>query len=135
MECESPMFLSELGTCLQNLISVRKKEIIFHWAMLKFTYKGRFLTIKRHIKNCCIENPNDEHMYWCLLYLRIFIKKNWLKIFQISIFSGVSKFLELIVFGQILAILGRFWQFWAHIAAMAMTNSMPSFERKKNKTS
>jgi hypothetical protein len=45
------LFLSELGTCPQNLIPTRSVE---HWeknhfpqeGMLKFTFKGRFLTIK-----------------------------------------------------------------------------------------
>jgi hypothetical protein len=45
------LFLSELGTCPQNLIPTRSVE---HWeknhfpqeGMLKFTYKGCFLTIK-----------------------------------------------------------------------------------------
>jgi hypothetical protein len=45
------LFLSELGTCPQNLIPRRGVE---HWeknhfpqgGMLKFTYKGHFLTIK-----------------------------------------------------------------------------------------
>jgi hypothetical protein len=33
---------------------------------------------------------------------------------KISIFGGISKFLELIVFGQILAVLGRFGQILLH---------------------
>jgi hypothetical protein len=33
-----------------------------------------------------------------------------LKITKIFIFGGISKFLKLIVFGQIF---GKFWQFWA----------------------
>jgi hypothetical protein len=33
---------------------------------------------------------------------------------KISIFGGISKFLELIVFGQILVVLGSFRQFWAN---------------------
>jgi hypothetical protein len=37
----------------------------------------------------------------------------FLKNTKISIFGGISKFLELIVFGQILAILGSFRKFWA----------------------
>jgi hypothetical protein len=34
---------------------------------------------------------------------------------KISIFGGISKFLEQIVFGQILAILGSFGQIWADL--------------------
>jgi hypothetical protein len=42
----------------------------------------------------------------------------FLKKTKISIFGGISKFLELIVFGQI-------WANWANFAALAMANSMP----------
>jgi hypothetical protein len=49
------LFLSELATCPQNLIPMGGVE---HWeknhfpqgGMLKFTYKGRFLTIKKPYK-------------------------------------------------------------------------------------
>jgi hypothetical protein len=41
-----------------------------------------------------------------------FFEKN-----QISIFGGISKFHELIVFGQILVVLGNFRQFWVDFAA------------------
>jgi hypothetical protein len=63
------LFLSELGTCPQNLIPTRGVE---HWeknhfpqrGMLKSTYKGHSLTIqKRHIKNSWIEDPNSENMH------------------------------------------------------------------------
>jgi hypothetical protein len=45
------LFPSELGTCPQNLIPTRGVEHqennhFPQWGMLKFTYKGRFLTIK-----------------------------------------------------------------------------------------
>jgi hypothetical protein len=45
------LFLGELGTCQQNLISTRlmkpwKKCHFAQRGMLKFTYKGRYLTIK-----------------------------------------------------------------------------------------
>jgi hypothetical protein len=41
------LFLSELGTCPQNLITTRgvehwEKNHFLQWGMLKFTYKGRF---------------------------------------------------------------------------------------------
>jgi hypothetical protein len=45
-----------------------------------------------------------------------------LKKTKISIFGGISKFLDLIVFGQILAILGNFL---AHFATLAVADSMP----------
>jgi hypothetical protein len=41
------LFLSELGTCSQNLMPTQGVEHQFpQEGMLKFTYKGRFLTIK-----------------------------------------------------------------------------------------
>jgi hypothetical protein len=54
-----------------------------------------------------------------------------LKKIIISIFGGVSEFLKLFVFGQILTKLGNFGQFWVDSAVVAMADSMPSFERKK----
>jgi hypothetical protein len=57
------------------------------------------------------ENPNGVHMLWCPFYtLKFFFLKNT----KISIFGGISKKLELIVFGQILAVLGRFGQIVLH---------------------
>jgi hypothetical protein len=45
------LFLVELGTCVQNLIFTKvvegwQKKYFPQKGMLKFTYKGRFLTIK-----------------------------------------------------------------------------------------
>jgi hypothetical protein len=45
------LFLVELGTCVQNLIFTKvvegcQKNYFPQRGMLKFTYKGRFLTIK-----------------------------------------------------------------------------------------
>jgi hypothetical protein len=56
-----------------------------------------------------------------------------LKKIKISIFGGISKFLKLIVFGQILTKFGCFGLFWADSIAMVVANSMPLFERKKRK--
>jgi hypothetical protein len=53
-----------------------------------------------------------------------------LKNTKISIFGGISKFLNLIVFGQILADLGSFGQFWADSAALTVADSMPQFGLK-----
>jgi hypothetical protein len=69
--------LDELGTCLRNLIPIRAMK---HWeenyflqrSMLKFTYKGNFLTKKGHTKSRCIETPNGEHVLWCLFYIQVF---------------------------------------------------------------
>jgi hypothetical protein len=38
------------------------KKIIPQRGMLKFTYKGRFLTIKIAYESSWIENPNGENM-------------------------------------------------------------------------
>jgi hypothetical protein len=61
------------------------------------------------------------------LHIGLFLK---IKI-KIPISGGISKFLKLIVFGQILTKFGSFGLFWTDSAAMAMGDSMPSFERKK----
>jgi hypothetical protein len=39
-------------------------------------------------KNCCIENPNGEHMLWCVVYLHDFI---FFQKIKILIFGGISK--------------------------------------------
>jgi hypothetical protein len=49
---------------------------------------------------------------------------------KISIFGGISKFLELIVSGQILAVLGSFGQIWADFATLAVADSMPKLHLK-----
>jgi hypothetical protein len=52
------------------------------------------------MENSCIENPNNVHMLWCPLYTwKFFFEK-----IKISIFGGILKFLELIVWAN----LGRF---------------------------
>jgi hypothetical protein len=61
--------------------------------------------------------------------MEVFFYKN----IKISISSGISKFLKLIVFGQILAKFGSFGQTWADFAKLAMAESIPSFKRKKIK--
>jgi hypothetical protein len=50
-------------------------------------------------------------MLWCPFYTQkvLILKKT-----KISILGGISKFPELIVFGQILAVLGKFWQILLH---------------------
>jgi hypothetical protein len=55
----------------------------------------------------------------------------FLKKIKISIFGSISKFLKLIVFGQILTKFGNFGQIWTDLAVMAVADSMPSFESKK----
>jgi hypothetical protein len=69
-------------------------------------------------------------MLWCILYIQDSFL--WKK-FKISIFGGISKFLKLIVFRQILTKFGNFGLIGADSATMVMVDSMPSFERKKRK--
>jgi hypothetical protein len=69
------LFLSELGTCLQNLIphkrcgTLRKKSFSA-WGYAEIHIQRPFFDNKqkRHIKNHCIENPNGEHILECFLY-------------------------------------------------------------------
>jgi hypothetical protein len=73
------LFLRELGTCPQNLIPTRGVE---HWeknhypqgGMLKFTYKGPFLTIKiANEKFLDWESEGWKHALVPPLYIEIFI--------------------------------------------------------------
>jgi hypothetical protein len=61
-------------------------------------------------------------------YKIIFLEK-----IKISIFGGISKFLKLVVSGQILKKIGNFGLFWADSTTMAVADSMPLFESKKKK--
>jgi hypothetical protein len=56
-----------------------------------------------------------------------------LKKIKISISGCISKFLKLIVFGQILANLGNFGQFCADFATLAVADSMPKLRLKSLK--
>ena len=61
------LFLTELGTCPQNLIPTKGVE---YWeknhfpqgGMLKFTYEGPFLTIKKTYKNLLYWKSDSEHI-------------------------------------------------------------------------
>jgi hypothetical protein len=52
-----------------------------------------------------------------------------------SIFGGSSMFLELIVFGQILANFGTFGHIWIEFLALAMAKSIHEARLKSQKTS
>jgi hypothetical protein len=54
-----------------------------------------------------------------------------LKRIKISIFSGISKFLKLIVCRQILTNFGSFGLFWVDSGAMAVVDNMPHLKGKK----
>ena len=49
---------------------------------------------------------------------------------KISIFGGISEFLELIVFEKILAVLDSFKQIWADFAALVVFDSLPELKLK-----
>jgi hypothetical protein len=49
---------------------------------------------------------------------------------KISNFGVISKFLKLIVIGQILANFGNFGQFWADFTALIVADSMPQLGLK-----
>jgi hypothetical protein len=69
--------------------------------MLKFTYKGLFLTIKIAYEKIWIENSNGGNMLHYLLYTYTFLFLETLK----------SRFLvefQSFIFGQILVVLGKF---------------------------
>jgi hypothetical protein len=90
--------------------------------MLKFTYKGRFLTIKKTykilglkiqmVKTCSSASSTPTNFY--------FRKKT-----KISIFGGISKFLRWTDFS-------KFLQFWAEFAALIVANTMPKPKLKSS---
>jgi hypothetical protein len=108
-----------LGTCQQNLIPTGhmepwKKRHFVQRDLLKFTYKGRFWTLKKaYGKFLDWKSKHCAHALVPLLKMEVFLLKKT----KISILGGILKFLKLIVFGQILAVLGRFccigygWQY------------------------
>jgi hypothetical protein len=85
--------------------------------MLKFTYKGRFLTIKKTYKISWIENPNSENKLKCLFYTYKFL---FLKNSKLSIFGGISKF-------RLWADFGKIWQFWAVLGRICCIGNMVLF--------
>ena len=110
------LFLCKLGTCPQNVMPTRGVE---PWenhqfpqgGMLKFTYKGRFLTIKiAYEKFLDWKSKWWKHALVPLLYKEIFIfEKHWNLNFWWNF-----KVLSLSKFGQILAVLGSFGQKLLH---------------------
>jgi hypothetical protein len=67
-------------------------------------------------------------MLWCIFYIEEFF---YGKKIIITNSRGLSKFLKLIVFGQILTKFGSFGQFWADSTAMVVAKSMALIEKKK----
>jgi hypothetical protein len=76
--------------------------------MLKFTYKGCFLTIKiAYEKFLDWKSQHWKHALVPLLHTQVFILRNT----KILIFSGISKF--------------RLWAFWADFVVLGVADSMP----------
>jgi len=99
------LFLSELGTCPKNIIFKRnvegcQKNHILLRGMLKFTNKGRLLTIKiAYEKFLDWKSEQWKHALLHSLYIDIFIFENYQNLNFWWNFKVSS--------------LGRFWQFWA----------------------
>jgi hypothetical protein len=118
------MFLGELGTCPENVIPTSGVEPWeYHQfpqgGMLKFTYKGRLLTIKIAYETLLDwKSKRWKHALVPALYIEIFVSDKSLR----------SRFLvefQSSIFWQILANLGSFGQLWAVFAALTVANSMP----------
>jgi hypothetical protein len=76
------LFLGELSTCQQNLIPTRrmepwKKHHFTQRSMLKFTYKGRFLTLRKaYGKFLDWKSKQCAHALVPLLHMEVFCEKN-----------------------------------------------------------
>jgi hypothetical protein len=64
------------------------------------------------MKNSWIENPNSINMLYYFLYVYNFL------------FLQKALNLDFLWYFKVLS-LGRFWQFWAEFAPLAMADSMP----------
>ena len=123
------LFLNELVTCPHILVPTRSVE---HWeknhfpqgGMLKFTYKGHFLTIKKDILK--ILGLKIQMLKTCSNTSSTHINFYFWKKFKISIFGGISKFC-------LWADLSKFWQFWADFVALAMVDNMAEVWLKSSK--
>jgi hypothetical protein len=87
--------------------------------MLKFTYKGRFLTIKIAFEKFLDwKSERWKHALEDYTYKLLFLKNT-----KISIFGGILKFHHWADFG-------KFGQFWADFAALTVADSMPQLGLK-----
>jgi hypothetical protein len=107
------LFLGEWGICQQNLMPIRGVE---PWenhpfpqgGMLKFTYKGHFLTIKiAYERFLDWKSKMWKHALVPLLHVEIFfwkkLKSQFLVVFQSFVFGRFRQILEVLSrFGQIL---------------------------------
>ena len=88
------MFLIELGTCVQNLMFTKvvkgwQKNYFPPRGMLKFTFKGHFLTIKiAYEKFLELKSKQWKHALVLLYTYKYLFLRNT----EISIFGGISKF-------------------------------------------
>jgi hypothetical protein len=77
-----------------------EKKKNFTRDLLKFAYKGSFLTILKAHQNCVLKIQIASTYFGASSTYKISF---FLKNIKISIFGGISKFLKLIVLGQISA--------------------------------
>jgi hypothetical protein len=83
--------------------------------MLKFTYKGHFLTIKiAYEKFLDWKSKEQKHALVPPLHVQIFMFRNT----KISIFGGISKF-------HLWTNFGSFGQIWADFVALVVVDNMP----------
>jgi hypothetical protein len=119
------LFIVELGTCVQILIFTKgvegcKKKYFPRRGMQKFTYKGRFLTIKiAYEKFLDWKSKWWKHALVPPLHIEIFIsKKHW----NLDFWRNFK-----------VSSLGRFGQIWADFPAFTVAESMPELGLKSSK--
>jgi hypothetical protein len=120
------LFLSELGTCPQNLIPTRHVE---HWEKNHY-YKGY---AEIHIQRPFFDNKiaNENFSDWKskrwkhTLVLLLPYKFLFLKNIKILIFGGISKFHLWIDFGSFWIVLGRFGQIVLHWQWLTTMPALP----------
>jgi hypothetical protein len=89
-----------------------EKKIIFPRGYAKIHIRRPFFDNKKNIYKIIVLKIQKINTYSSTSSTHNFVL--FLRITKISIFGGISKFLKLIVFGQILAVLGRFGQTVLH---------------------
>ena len=128
-------FLSELGTCVQNLIPTRGVEL---WEKNSFSARGYD---EIHIQRPFFDSKNST---WKILGLKIRIVETYSSVpsthrfffggnTKILISGGISKchlWTDFGRFGRFRAVLGNLGKFWANFATLIAADSMPQFGMK-----
>jgi hypothetical protein len=92
--------------------------------MLKFTYKGHFLTIEIVYEKFLVwKSKQWKHVLVPLLHVQFLFIFKTLKSQFLVVFQSF-------IFGQILANFGTFGQIWANFATLTMVDSMPKLRLK-----